>query len=150
VRRHWRRGAALGALAALVAVAGVSAVRFYGGRGGVWTVAAFGCGYLLAAALLFQLVLWPVAVFQADRPLTDAGRAAAVLFLHHWPAVLRLGAVLLLVNLIGIVAVLPFLTFTVAFSFLAAARMLLPELPRLPEPLGRPPAGLSSVESGLS
>jgi hypothetical protein len=126
VRRHWRRGLALGGLLGLIVVAGVGAVRFYAGRGGVWTVAAFGCGYLLAAAMLFQLVLWPVAIRLADRPLVDALRAAGVLFAHRWPAVLRLGAVLLVVNLAGAVAVLPLLTVTPAFSFLAAARLLLP------------------------
>jgi hypothetical protein len=129
IRRHWRRGLALGALFGLVVIAGLSAIRFYAGRGGVWTVAAFGCGYLLAAAVLFQLVLWPVAVYRADRPLAEAARAAAELFLHRWPAVLRLGAVLLLVNLAGAVAVLPVLTFTVALTFLAAARLVLPAEP---------------------
>jgi hypothetical protein len=122
LRRHWRRGLALGTLAGLVAVAGVSAVRFYAARGGVWTVAAFGCGYLLAAAALFQLVLWPVAVSRAGRPPAETARAAAAVFLRRWPAVLRLGAVLLVVNLVGAVAVLP----------------------------GGSPAERPSVESGLS
>jgi hypothetical protein len=144
LRRHWRRGLALGTLAGLVAVAGVGAVRFYAARGGVWTVAAFVAGYLLAAAALFQLVLWPVAVSRADRPLAEAARMAATVFLRRWPAVLRLGAVLLLVNLVGAVAVLPILTFTVAFSALATARLVLPELP------GGSPAERPSVESGLS
>jgi len=130
VRRHWRRGLALGALLGLVVVAGVGAIRFYAGRGGLWTVAAFGCGYLLAAAVLFQLVLWPVAIRLADRPLAEAFRAAGGLFAHRRPAVLRLGAVLLVVNLAGAVAVLPLLTVTPAFSFLVAARLLLPA----PEP----------------
>lgn len=138
VRRHWRRGLALAAAAGLVGIAGITAIRWYAGRGGAWTVAAFGCGYLLAAAALFQLVLWPVAVQLADRPLAAAARAAGVVFLRRWPAVLRLGAVLLAVNLAGAVAVLPVLTFTVALSFLAAARLVLPAAAPL------------SVESGLS
>jgi hypothetical protein len=137
VRRHWRRGLVLGALVGLVAVAGVGAIRFYAHRGGGWTVAAFGCGYLLGAAVLFQLVLWPVAIHRADRTLTEAARVAAVLFLRRWPAVLRLGAALLAVNLAGVVAVLPVLTFTIALSFLASARLVLP-------------AGSPSVRSGLS
>jgi hypothetical protein len=126
VRRHWRRGLALGALLGLVVVAGVSAIRVYAGRGGVWTVAAFGCGYLLAVAVLFQLVLWPAAIRLADRRLAEAFRAAAAQFAYRWSAVLRLGAVLFVVNLAGAVAVLPLLTVTVAFSFLAAARLLAP------------------------
>jgi hypothetical protein len=145
VRRHWRRGLALGVLAGLVAVAGFTAIRFYAGRGGLWTVAAFGCGYLLVMAALFGLVLWPVAVHRADRPLAEAGRAAGLLFLHRWRAVLRLGAVLLAVNLAGALAVLPALTFTVALSFLAAARLLLPAAPAPGPPV---PAG-RTVESGL-
>lgn len=131
VRRHWRRGLALGSAAAVILVAGVSAVRFYAGLGGAWTVVAFGSGYLLLAALLFQLVLWPVAVHVADRPLRAAAGEALAIFLSRWPAVLGLGLALLLVNLAGIAAVLPFLTFTIAFSFLAAAHLVLPR----PNPL---------------
>lgn len=126
VCRYWRRGLALGGLLGLVALAGVSAIRFYAGRGGGWAVAAFGCGYLLATAVVFQLVLWPVALRLAEWPLVEAFRAAAGLFAQGWPAVLRLGAVLLLVNLAGAAAVLPLLTVTVAVSFLAAARLLPP------------------------
>jgi hypothetical protein len=131
VRRHWRRGLLLGTVLALVTVAGLTAVRFYAARGGIWTVGAFACGYALAATALFQLVLWPVAVHQADRPLAAAATAAAQVFLRRWPAVLALGAILAVVNLLGIAAVLPFLTFTVAFSFLAAAHLVLPPRPAL-------------------
>jgi hypothetical protein len=138
VRRHWRRGLALGGLLGLVAVAGVSAIRFYAGRGGGWTVAAFGCGYLLAVAVVFQLVLWPVALRLAGRPLAAAFRLAAELFAQRWPAVLRLAAVLLLVNLAGAVAVLPLLTVTVAVSFLAAARLLPPATSGSPALSGQP------------
>jgi hypothetical protein len=122
VRLRWRRGLALGALFGLVLLAGVSAVRFYAERGGVWLLAAFGCGYLLAAAVLFQLVLWPVAARGAERPLASA----AEVFLRCWPAVLRLGAVLLVVNVVGALIILPLLTFTIAYSFLASARLLAP------------------------
>jgi hypothetical protein len=124
VRRLWRRGLALGALCALVGLAGVTAIRFYAGLGGPWVVAAFACGYLLAAFAVFQLVLWPVAVSRTDCPLRTVLTGAVATFLARWPSVLGLGAVLLVVNLVGIAAVLPFATVTVAFSFLAAARLL--------------------------
>jgi hypothetical protein len=123
-RLLWRRGLALGALAALVTLAGVTAIRFYAGRGPVWTVAAFGCGYLLAAFWVFQIGLWPLAALRPDRPLATVFAEATELLLARWPAVLRLAAVLLAVNLLGAVLVLPVLTVTVAFSSLAAARLL--------------------------
>jgi len=131
VRRHWRRGLALGSLVAVVLVAGSVAVRAYAGRGGPFLLLAFACAYLLTAVVLFQLVLWPVAVHGADRPLRPAAAEAMRIFLSRWPAVLGLGLGLLLVNLVGIAAVLPVLTFTVAFSFLAAAHLVLPR----PDPL---------------
>jgi hypothetical protein len=132
VCRHWRRGLALAVLTAFVGIAGLVAIWFYAGRGGVWTVGAFGCGYLLAAAALYGLVLWPVAIRHADWPLPAAARQAAALALARWPALLALGAALLLVNLAGTLAVLPVLTCTVSFSFVAAARLVLPP-PDLPE-----------------
>jgi hypothetical protein len=122
VRLLWRRGLAYGALFGVVVLAGVSAVRFYAGRGGVWLVAAFGCGYLLAAAVLFQLVLWPVLARRIDRPLASS----VELFVRRWPEVFRLGLVLLLVNLVGAPLILPLLTVTIAYSFLASARLLAP------------------------
>lgn len=133
VRRHWRRGLTLGALVAPVLVAGAVAVREYAGRGGPFLVPAFACAYVLVAVVLFQLVLWPVAVHRADRPLRWAAVEAAATFLSRWPAVLALGLVLLLVNLVGAAAVLPLLTLTVAFSFLAAAHLVLPRPDQPPE-----------------
>jgi hypothetical protein len=131
VRRHWRRGLTLGVLVALVLVAGAVAVREYAVRGGPFLLLAFACAYVLAAVVLFQLVLWPVAVLRADRTLRAAAAEALAVFLARWPAVLALGLGLLLVNLVGTAAVLPVLTFTVAFSFLAAAHLVLPP----PDPL---------------
>jgi hypothetical protein len=108
LRLHRRRGLALGALFAGLTAAGAYAVSFYGG-GGVLVLAVLAV-YLLLALLVFQLVLWPLAVVDR-RPLR-----------------LVLTLALTLVNLIGIVlAVVPFLTLTIAYSFLAAAHFALPE-----------------------
>ncbi len=133
VRRLWRRGLALGGVAALVLIAGVVAVLDYLARGGVFLVPAFLCAYLLVVVVLFQLVLWPLAAHQADRPLATTVAAAFAVLLHRWRAVLALGLVLLPVTLLGAAAVLPLLTLTVAFSLLAAAHVVLPRPDPIPE-----------------
>jgi hypothetical protein len=123
VRIHWRRGLALGALLAVVAVVGAHAVSFYASRVLLLAVVAV---YLLVVFCAFQLVLWPLAVFEVGRPipgvLQDAGRTLLARPLQS----LALGLALLAVNLAGVVAaVMPFLTLTVAYSFLAAAHFAL-------------------------
>jgi hypothetical protein len=49
-----------------------------------------------------------------------------MLLLRSPVRLLTLGAVLLLVNALGTVTVLPLLTFTLAYSFLAAGHVVLP------------------------
>ena len=63
LRRLWRRGLALGlALAAAVGL-GALAVPFYAHAGTwAWPLAAV-CVYLLLMFAVFQLALWPLAVF---------------------------------------------------------------------------------------
>ena len=125
LKLHWRRGLALGVVVAAGTALGVYAISFYGGRGAL-VLAVLGV-YLLLAFVAFQLVLWPLAVFEtgvpARRVLGDAGRALLARPLQ----VLALTLVLALVNTAGLAAaVLPFLTLTIAYSALAVARFALP------------------------
>jgi hypothetical protein len=134
VRRCWRRGAALAAILGAAALAGSVAVRVYANAGTWgWPLAALAL-YMLVIFGVLQLWLWPFAVAAPERRLglvfLDSLRA-----LTRRPlASLGLAAALTAVNLGGFVAaVLPLLTLTVAFSFLAAAHLALPELPRRDE-----------------
>lgn len=127
---HWRRGLVLGGAVAAGTFLGIQAISFYSGHG-VVLLAVLGV-YLLVAFVAFQLVLWPVAVFETDEParrvVVDAART---LFARPAQALVLTGA-LLLVNAIGLAAaVLPFLTITVAYSALAVARFALPPTPEV-------------------
>jgi hypothetical protein len=64
---------------------------------------------------------------EPEAPLRDAASRAFELLLRRPRPVLGLGVALLLVNVAGVVAALmPFLTLTVAYSFLAAAHFVFP------------------------
>jgi hypothetical protein len=124
LRLHWRRVLMLGAAGVATLVLAVVAVRFYAGRE-AWPLAAL-AAYLAAAAALVQLLLWPLAVARRERPLGALAREALSQVIRRPLAALGLGAVLLLVNAAGVAAaVLPFLTLTLAYSFLAAAHFAL-------------------------
>jgi hypothetical protein len=131
VRRCWRRGAALAAILGGAALAGSVAVRVYATAGTWgWPLAALAL-YMLAIFGVLQLWLWPFAVAEPERRLglvfLDSMRALA----RRPLASLGLAAALIAVNIVGFVAaVLPLLTLTLAFSFLAAAHLALPELQR--------------------
>ena len=130
LRRHWRRGLALGsALAASVGL-GALAVPFYAHAGTwAWPLAAI-CVYLLLMFGVFQLALWPLAVFEAGRPLRAVARDAAFSVARRPLGFLGLAAALLLVNVLGVAAaILPFLTLTIAYSFLVSAHFALPKNP---------------------
>jgi hypothetical protein len=129
-RRCWRRGLALAALAVGAAVLGVVAVRFYAGLGiWAWPMAAL-TAYLVIAFVVFQLALWPVAVLGQDRRLADVFRDAAGTVWRRPFGFSGLALALLLVNAAGLAAaILPFLTLTIAFSFLASAHFSLPTNP---------------------
>jgi hypothetical protein len=127
IRLHWRRGFVLGLLFFAAAAAAGVAVPFYAGIGGwSWALALVA----LYAALVFgvlQLLLWPLAVFELDRPLAEVVRASLVGFLRRPAAGSALALALLTINLLGLAAgLVPFLTLTIAYSFLAAARFALP------------------------
>jgi hypothetical protein len=133
LRLHWRRGLVLGLFVVAAVAAAAVAVPFYANIGGwSWALALVA----LYAALVFgvlQLLLWPLAVFEPDRPLTDVVRKSLVGLLRRPAAGSALALALLAINLVGLVAgLVPFLTLTVAYSFLAAAHFALPR----PEPGG--------------
>ena len=127
LRLHWRRGLTLGALLAAFFVMTVIAVAFYAGEGVLaWSLAILVL-YLTGLFAVFQLALWPLAVFEHEHPLRTVLRNAALVAARRPGASVGLAAALLLVNLLGIAAaVLPFLTMTIAYSFLAAAHFVVP------------------------
>jgi hypothetical protein len=133
VRLHWRRGLVLGLVGLAAAVGAAFAVPFYAGLGGIGWGLAVGALYLAAAFTVLQLLLWPLAVSELDRPLAAVVRDALAGLLRRPAAGGALALVLLAINLVGLAAALiPFLTLTVAYSFLAAARFALPR----PDPGG--------------
>jgi hypothetical protein len=126
VRLHWLRGLQLAALAGLVVLAGVLALRSYGSSGPIAWPLAFVVAYLLALFLVFQLLLWPLAVAERDRPLRCLLADAGAALVKRPAASVGLAVALLLINALGAVAaVLPLLTMTIAYSFVAAARFAL-------------------------
>lgn len=132
VRLHWRRGLQLAALTGAVVLAGVVAVRAYSSSSALTWPLAFVVAYLLAFFLVFQLLLWPLAVADRDRSLRRVLMDASIALLRRPGASAGLGLALLLINALGAAAaVLPLLTITVAYSFVAAARFALP--PQLAE-----------------
>lgn len=126
-RRCWLRGLVLGAVLGLTVVVTVIAFRFYGGSNTLsWPLAVLVL-YLGGIFALYQLVLWPIAVRDCERPLRAAAAEAAIALVRRPGAVTGLGLALLAINALGIVlAVLPFVTMTVAYSALAAARFAVP------------------------
>jgi hypothetical protein len=130
LRRHWRHGLALGAVLLLVAGVGAVVVPFYAHAGRwAWPLAAASL-YLLLAFGVFQLALWPLVVFEADRPLRAVARDAALALLRRPAGFLGLAFALLVVNVAGVAAaILPFLTLTIAYSFLVSAHFALPKNP---------------------
>lgn len=125
LRLHRRRGLLLGAVFSGATALGAYAVAFYGGRG-VLLLAALAV-YLLVVLLAFQLVLWPVAVATPDRPLRLVLEDALRTLLARPLQALVLTLALVFVNLVGLaLAIVPFLTLTIAYSCLAAVRFALP------------------------
>ena len=126
VGRSWRRGVVLAGTLAGAVVATLISFRFYGDAGTLTWPLAVVVLYLAAVFLLYQLLLWPLAVRDFDRPLADVAAEAAIVLLRRPLAVFGLALALLAVNVVGLVlAVLPLLTMTIAYSVLAAARFTL-------------------------
>lgn len=125
LRRHWRRGLALAAVGASLLGLGVLAIRFYSRSPYGWTL-AFLALYLLVVIGVYQVVLWTIAIAEPERPLRGAARQAAVLVTQRPGATAAFGLGLLAVNVAGFAAALmPFLTVTISYSFVAAAHFAL-------------------------
>jgi hypothetical protein len=127
LRLYWRRGAVLATFVLIVVWLGVLAFRFYGRDQWLFSVLA---GDVLAVFAVVQLLAWPRAVHQPDRPLRRVFGDALGDFLVRPLGTFAFALALLIVNALGIVAaVMPFLTLTIAYSFLAAAHFALPRNP---------------------
>jgi hypothetical protein len=131
IRLHWKRGLALAAVTAAVLGLGALAISFYSGRGPLVFPLAVVVFYLLAFFAVFQMWLWPLAVFERERPFGEVMRDAARGLVVHPVASVGLALALFVVNaLAAAAAILPLLTLSIAFTFLAAAHFVLPRGPR--------------------
>jgi hypothetical protein len=130
LRAHWRRGLELGLLNAIVLGGGAFGIAFYlRGSAASWPL-AFVLLYIVLTFCVYQLLLWPFAIDEPRAPRRVVFRHAAVALFRRPGATLVLAVALALVNLAGVAAaLLPFLTLTVAYSFLAAAHFALPRVP---------------------
>jgi hypothetical protein len=127
LRLHWRRGLVLAAVVLLVAWLGAIALRFYGSEQWLFSVLV---GDVLAVFAVVQLLAWPRAVHDRRRALHRIFGDALSDFLRRPVATFAFALALLVVNVVGIAAaVMPFLTLTVAYSFVAAAHFTLPRGP---------------------
>jgi hypothetical protein len=126
LRLYWRRGLALGAAGVALGVVAVLAVRFYAQSSFGWPL-AFLTLYLVVLLGIYAVVLTMVVVAEPADSWGVAARSAATLVAQRPGATLLFGFALLLVNLAGVAAaVMPFLTITIAYSFVAVAHFVLP------------------------
>jgi hypothetical protein len=126
LRRHWRRGLELGAAGLGIGVLAALAIHFYTRSSAGWPL-AFLTLYLVVLLGIYAAVLTTLAVFEPDEPLRVVAREAAAVGAQRPGATLLLGLALLLVNVAGVAAaVMPFLTITLAYSFVAVAHFVVP------------------------
>jgi hypothetical protein len=124
LRLHWLHGVVLAAANLAFGALAVIAIGFYGSD--QWLFTVFVVDVLVVLALV-QVFLWPRVVHERERPLGRLAAEALADFLRRPLPTIGFALALLVVNVLGIVAgVLPFLTLTVAYSFLAAAHFALP------------------------
>ena len=125
LRQHWRRGLLLGAVVAGAALLSANAISYYAGSNALFlAVVGVYLGLFFGA---FQVILWPIAIAERARPVRAVAEEAGRALLRRPVQALVLCAALAIVNLVGLAAaLLPFLTVTIAYSFLAAARFALP------------------------
>ena len=126
LRLHWRTGLELGAAGVGVVVLAALALHFYT-RSSVGWPFAFLTLYLVVLVGIYAVVLLTIAVARPDETLRLVAREAATVGAQRPGATLLLGLALLLINAAGVAAaVMPFLTITVAYSFVAVAHFVLP------------------------
>ena len=126
LRLYWRRGLALGAAGVALGVLAGIALHFYTRSSAGWPL-AFLTLYLVVLLGTYAAVLMTVSVAYPELPLRPAARVAATVGAQRPGATLLLGLALLFVNMAGVAAaVMPFLTLTVAYSFVAVAHFVLP------------------------
>jgi hypothetical protein len=130
LRLHWRRGLVLALMAAAAVALTWIAIRFWIGAGQLaWPLSMLAL-YLALLFGIYQLSLWPLAVYERERSLRQVLGDAGLALLRRPGPYVGLGVALFLVNVAGLIAALiPFLTLTVAYSFLAAAHFALPRNP---------------------
>lgn len=127
LRLHRRRGLQLGAAGTALVLLGALAVHFYTRTSVGWPF-AFATIYLVFLLGIYAVVLATLAIADPQKSLRHAAREAAAMGARRPGATLLLGLALLFVNVLGIaVGVMPFLTLTVAYSFVAVARFVLPK-----------------------
>jgi hypothetical protein len=125
LRMHWQRGLMLASAGAVVFGSAIFALRFYGASA-VWPL-AFLALYVLVLLVIYELVLWTVAIARPAQGLRRCADEAARFVAARPIPTLLLGLVLILVNVAGIAAAaMPFLTLTVGFTFLATSHFVLP------------------------
>jgi hypothetical protein len=126
LRLHWRRGLAFGAAGVVLGALAALAVHFYTRSSAGWPF-AFLTIYLVVLLGIYAAVIATIAVAEPGEPLRVVARQAAVLVAQRPGATVLLGLALLLVNLAGVAAaVMPFLTITIAYSFVAVAHFVVP------------------------
>jgi len=76
LRLHWRGGLGLGAAGVGLKVLGALAVRLYVSAS-LWPLAMLTV-YIVVLLGIYQLVLWTLAIAQAERPLRSVAREALV------------------------------------------------------------------------
>jgi hypothetical protein len=133
LRLHWRRGLVLWTLLAATLALAVLAIWFYARRGAATWPLAVAAFYVFALFAVWQLHVWPLAIAERGRSLRDVFGEAARGLARRPLASIALAFWLLLVNVVGAAGILPFLTLTVAYSFLAAAHFVLPPAPPVEE-----------------
>jgi len=125
LRLHFRHGLVLALAGAVLVGSAIFALRFYWSSA-LWPL-AFLSLYVLVLLLIYGLVLWTFAIAEPERGLRRSASEAAGFVVSRPLSTLLLGLVLVLVNVAGIAAaVMPFLTLTVAYTFLATAHFVLP------------------------
>jgi len=123
---HWRRGVVLAAFGSAFVLLAAIAFHVYAHSAIAWPL-AFVVAYLVGCLGVFQAILWIVGIAEPERSLRSCASDALELIHRRPRATAGLGLALLALNVAGIaVAVMPFLTLTVAYSFVALAHFALP------------------------